>query len=238
MDFNENMVEVCLTPNLIDQVDLSGKTAVIVDILRATSCITAGIASGIDHIIPFRDLEECRAMRDKGYLIAGERNGAKVEDFDIGNSPFSYMEQAESGKPVAVTTTNGTLAISVSSDAENILIGSFLNISAVKEKIVELEKDVVIVCAGWKGRVNLEDTLFAGALIEAIRETHKPKEDASLVALGVYKQSKDELYRTLQFSSHVNRLKRLNIDRDIHFCLEKDRFDVVPMVRDGKITAM
>ena len=176
-------VEVCLSPELIHQVDLDGSVAVIVDILRATSCITAGIGSGIDHIIPFRDLDECRSMRNKGYLIAGERNGSKVEDFDIGNSPFSYIENAASGKPVAVTTTNGTVAIAVSDTASEIIIGSFLNITAIKNYLQSTDRSVVVVCAGWKGRVNLEDTLFAGALIDRLQDTHSAKEDAALVAL-------------------------------------------------------
>ena len=230
-------VEVCLSPELIHQVDLDGSVAVIVDILRATSCITAGIGSGIDHIIPFRDLDECRSMRTRGYLIAGERNGSKVEDFDIGNSPFSYIENAELSKPVAVTTTNGTEAIAVSDKASEIIIGSFLNITAIKNYLQSSDRSVVIVCAGWKGRVNLEDTLFAGALIDRLQDTHTAREDAALVALNTYLNNKEDLFDSLKDSSHVNRLKRLNIIRDIKYCLEEDQYDVVPTVRDGKIVA-
>jgi len=227
--------EVCLTPALIHQFDLQGKVAVVVDILRATSCFTSGVGSGVPHIIPFLDLEECRAMKSEGYLIAGERNGAKVEGFDIGNSPFDYIDAAQTGKPVAVTTTNGTTAISVSKPADEVLIGSFLNISSLSKKLIELSKPVVVVCAGWKGRVNLEDTLFAGALADLLTGHFILKEDTALVALKTYGSSSNDLFAALETSSHVQRLKKLEIGRDIEYCVSWDKFTAVPGIREDKI---
>ena len=144
-------IAVCLTPELIHLFDLKGKTVVVVDILRATSCMVSGFANGIEKIKPVASLDECKELGKNGYLTAAERGGQKVEGFDMGNSPFSYMDPAIKGKKVAVTTTNGTLAISKSIGAEHILIGSFLNISRVAEEVRKLDKDVIIHCAGWKG---------------------------------------------------------------------------------------
>ncbi|MEQ8573117.1 MAG: 2-phosphosulfolactate phosphatase, partial [Fulvivirga sp.] len=102
-------VDVCLSPDLIHLYDVSDKVVVVVDILRATSCMTAGLANGVKSITPFENLEQCQAMKHQGYLIAGERNGQKVDGFDLGNSPFDYMDEKVKGKKVAVTTTNGTV---------------------------------------------------------------------------------------------------------------------------------
>ena len=229
-------IDVCLSPLLIDVHDTSGKVAVVVDILRATSCMTAGIGSGISMIRPFADLESCRSMQHEGYLIAGERNGEKVEGFDLGNSPFDYMDAPE-GSRIAVTTTNGTVAIEKSMGADHVIIGSFLNIDAVSNWIRKKGKDVLIVCAGWKGKVNLEDTLFAGALMDRLQPEFSPSCDAPLVALHAYHGMKDNLLEHVQNSSHAQRLKRLNISRDIEYCLRENEFNVVPVLKDGKLVA-
>jgi 2-phosphosulfolactate phosphatase len=228
-------LDICLSPDLIHHYSLENTTVVVVDILRATSCMTAGMANGVKEIRPFTNLDECRAMKPLGYLIAGERNGEKLPDFDLGNSPFDYMSDFVSGSNVAVTTTNGTVAIQKSQGAAHILIGSFLNISAITKRVQEIGKDVLIFCAGWKGKVNLEDTLFAGALMDMLKDSFSPGCDAPRVALGSYLHMKDDLYGNVIKSSHAERLKRLNIQKDIAYCLQFDEFDVVPEVMDGKI---
>jgi len=230
-------IDVCLTPRLIDLHAVSGKTAVVVDILRATSCMTAGLGSGLREIRPFASLEECRKMKDEGYLIAGERNGKKVDGFDLGNSPFDYLAAAEDGSKVAVTTTNGTLAIEKSSGAEHVVIGSFLNLDALARWVSNRENDILIVCAGWKGKVNLEDTLFAGALIDRIGQNYSLTTDAPLVALHCYRGMRDDLLHHVMSSSHARRLKRLNIETDISYCLKHNVFDVVPRLENGALVA-
>lgn len=231
-------LDICLSPDLIHLHEPEGRTAVIVDILRATSCMTAGIGSGVHHIRPFASLEECVSMREKGYLIAGERNGQKVDGFDLGNSPFDYMDVKVQGKNVAVTTTNGTVAIEKASGADEIIIASFLNISRVAEYILSLENDVLIICAGWKGKVNLEDTLFAGALTERLIPSFTLACDASGVALAAWQQMKGDLTGHILSSSHAKRLKRLSIEKDITYCLKSDEFDALPVLRNGSITGI
>lgn len=228
-------IDVCLSPGLIDLYPLRDRTVVIIDILRATSCMTTALANGVAGIVPVADLEACRALRINGCCIAGERNGEKVDGFDLGNSPFEYMNPELAGKRIAFTTTNGTLAISKSLHAAEIILGSFLNLHAVVRHLRSGSRDILAVCAGWKGKVNLEDTVFAGALVHELAGIAEPECDAPLMALHLYLQARNDLAGFLRNSSHVKRLKRLNIEKDVAFCLETGRYDVVPVLRDGVI---
>jgi 2-phosphosulfolactate phosphatase len=228
-------IDVCLTPELLHLYPVEGKTVVVVDILRATSVMTTAIAHGIKEIIPVKTIAECKDLKDAGYLAAAERNGEMQEGFDFGNSPFSYMVDEIRGKSLAITTTNGTVAIKSSEEAAEIIIGSFLNISSVKNYILDNPNDILILCAGWKGRVNLEDTLFAGALIEMLRDDFELNHDGALIAHSIYINAGDDKLKFLHGCSHFKRLAKLNIQKDIEFCLEHDVYDVVPIVKEGKI---
>ncbi len=228
-------IDVCLSPDLMHLYDVSDKTVVIIDILRATSCMTAAFAHGIDCIKPFADLAECKAMKSHGYFTAGERNGEKVEGCDFGNSPFEYMKEEVKGIKIAFTTTNGTQAIAKSVGAREIIIGSFLNLSAIVSYLKNGSNNVLAVCAGWKGKVNLEDTVYAGALVELLKDHITPNCDAPVAAQHLYNIAKNDLVKFLSSSSHVQRLARLNIHKDIEFCLTPDQYDVVPMLIDGKL---
>jgi 2-phosphosulfolactate phosphatase len=229
-------IDICLSPDLMHLYDVSDKAVVVVDILRATSCMTTAFAHGIESITPFAKLDDCLAMKSKGYFTAGERDGKKVEGFDLGNSPFEYMEENLKGKKIAFTTTNGTQAIAKSAGAKEIIIGSFLNLSAVADYLKNLPYPVLVVCAGWKGKVNLEDTLFAGALVELLKDHTEPDCDAPLAAQHLYNMAKQDLFYFLKESSHVKRLAKLNIYKDIQFCLTCDQYNLVPVLRDGVLT--
>lgn len=211
------------------------KAVVVVDILRATSCMTTALAHGVASIRPVAKIEECAELKVQGYLTAAERGGEKVEGFDFGNSPFEYMDEALKGKKIGVTTTNGTRAIRRSRKAKKLLIGSFLNISTVTRLLNEQDNNILIVCAGWKGHVNLEDTLFAGALADRLTARFTRACDSTLTALSLYHTAKNDMLDFLQHSSHVQRLKGLGIEKDIAFCLEQDRYEVVPMLRGDEL---
>jgi 2-phosphosulfolactate phosphatase len=213
--------------------DVRDKTVVIIDILRATSCMTTAFAHGIHSITPFAKLEDCIAMKAKGYFTAGERDGKKVDGFDLGNSPFEYMEEKLKGKKIAFTTTNGTQAIAKAIEAREIIIGSFLNLSAVTSHLLESNNKVLLVCAGWKGKVNLEDTLFAGAIVDKVKDHIEPDCDAPLAAQHLYSIAKNDMVAFLGNASHVKRLAKLNIHKDIEFCMTADQYAVVPCLREG-----
>ncbi len=229
-------IDVCLSPELMHLYDVRDRTVVVVDILRATSCMVTAFAHGVESITPFADLTACQAMKGKGYITSGERDGKKVDGFDRGNSPFEYMGEDMLEKKIAFTTTNGTQAIEKAIGAKKIVIGSFLNLSSVVKYLLFGENSVLIICAGWKGKVNLEDTLFAGAIMEKLRNHIEPDCDAPLAAQHLYNLAKDDMVKFLSNSSHVKRLNRLNIQKDIEFCLTPDQYSIVPVMNEGKLT--
>ncbi len=221
-------IDICLTPELIHQYELEDKIVVVVDILRATSCMVTGIAQGVKEIMPVSTLEECVALKGLGYFTAAERNGEKAEGFDMGNSPFEYMNDELKGEKVAVTTTNGTLAIHKSLMADDILIGAFLNIDVLAKYLSGKNQDIVIVCAGWKGKFNLEDTLFAGALCELLKDNFEYLGDVPIAAEAMWQKLKGDLKGALQNSAHAKRLAKMNVTKDIEFCATLNEYDVIP----------
>lgn len=231
-------IDVCLSPDLMHLYCVQDQTVVIVDILRATSCMTTALAHQIDSITPFAQLPDCLALKTQGYLTAGERDGKKVQGFDLGNSPFEYMDPALKGKKIAFTTTNGTQAIAKSAGAQAIVIGSFLNLSAVVRYLERVTTNILVVCSGWRGKVNMEDTVFAGALVERLSPRFEPACDAPLMAQRLYADARHDIAAFLKHSSHIKRLQRLNIQKDIDFCLRQDVYDIVPIIRDNVISVV
>ncbi len=227
-------VEICFSPELIHLHDLKGKVVVVVDIFRATSTMVAALANGITEIIPFADLEECRKMAESGFLIAAERNGMTAPGFELGNSPIAYLDGKYAGKKLAMTTTNGTLAISKSSDAAEILIGAFSILSATVSYLQSKENDVVIHCAGWKGHFNLEDSIFAGALVKSLERSHLAAEDGAIAMKALYEKEGHDLKGFLAQASHAKRLQNHGIEKDIDFCLTLDLFDLVAKLDDDQ----
>ncbi|MDN3202649.1 2-phosphosulfolactate phosphatase [Algoriphagus sediminis] len=229
-------IEICLSPELIHLHDLKGKTVVVVDIFRATSTMVAALGNGIKEIRTFASLEECKSMKAQGYLIAGERNGHKVNGFDLGNSPLTYLDGKYAGEKLAMTTTNGTLALSKSQDAEEILIGAFPNFSTTLDYLKSIDRDILVHCAGWKGRFNLEDSLYAGALTKGLEGTHQSEDDASLALKSLFEKEGNDLKKFLSQASHAKRLQNHNIEADIDFCLQEDSIDLIGKFEKGALT--
>jgi len=230
---------VCLSPQLIDLYDLEGKIVVVVDILRATSVMTTAMAYGAKEIIPVEKLDVARTYLEKDcHLCAAERGGDRVEGFPLDNSPFSYMNDKIKDSSIVITTTNGTVAIKKSMTADQVLIGSFLNLTSLTEYIQTQNQDVLIHCAGWKGKTNMEDTLFAGALVEKLQPTHSLGCDTPHVTLNYWEAVKDKLCDTVENSSHAKRLNKLNIRKDITFCMTIDKYEVVPKLVGDKLVSV
>jgi len=234
-------LEVCLSPALLPLFNLEGKIAVIIDIFRATTSICYGIENGAEAIIPVAEVHECIAYRDKGFdhLLAAERNGEVVEGFDFGNSPFSYTQEKVAGKIIVLTTTNGTHALHQSIKAKRIVIGSFLNLSALCNWLVQQPESAILVCAGWKNNFNLEDTLYAGAVTYQLlaKGAYKP-DDAAIAALDLYELAKDDLNGYLKKTSHSERLKNLGIEADIAFCLNVDTATSIPVLDKERLVRL
>lgn len=230
-------IEVCLTPELIHQHVLEDKIVVVVDIFRATSCIVTGLANGVEAIRPVAEVEECKKLGDRGYLTAGERGGIKVPEFDMGNSPFEYQSENVKGKKVAISTTNGSQAIVKSVGAEAIIIGAFLNLDVVAEYILQSNHNALIHCAGWKGTVNLEDTLFAGALIDECAEELKINGDSALLSHQLYVGSHENLLGVAKQSSHAERLAGFGIEKDLEFCMTGNEYSVLPILVEEELVS-
>jgi 2-phosphosulfolactate phosphatase len=200
--------------------------------------MTTAFAHGVEKIIPVATLEECRALQNQGLIAAAERDAKKADGFDLDNSPFSYMDEKLKGQTIAMTTTNGTQAITKSREAIQVIIGSFLNKTAVINYLQSQPHHVLILCAGWKGRVNLEDTLFAGAVADELRDGFTIEDDASLGALTIYSCMKYNMLKSMASSSHVKRLHRLNLAKDIEFCIREDLYNVVPVLEGNGLVKM
>ena len=232
-------IDVCLTPDLLHLHNIDNTIVVVTDIFRATSCMVTGLAYGVGSITPVATVEECFELQQKGYIAAAERNAMKVEGFDLDNSPFSYMDEDLIGANIAMTTTNGTLSITkAKTSAVKVLVSAFLNLGAIVNHLKSQPYDVLVLCAGWKGRVNLEDTLFAGALVDALKDEYIIGEDSALMAMRAYQQAQNDLLGYVANSSHVRRLQRLGIHKDIAYCLQRDLYDVVPVLRGSTLVNM
>lgn len=232
-------LDVCLTPDLLHLHKLDNSIVVVADIFRATSCMVTGLAYGVASITPVATVEECKVLQEKGLFAAAERNAMKVEGFDLDNSPFSYMSERLIGAHIAMTTTNGTLSIAKAKlEAVKVMVGAFLNLGALVNQLRSEQYDVLVLCAGWKGRPNLEDTLFAGALADALQDDFILVEDGALMAQRLYNQGKNNLPAFVANSSHVRRLQRLGIQKDITYSLQTDLYDVVPILRGTKLVAL
>ncbi len=220
-------IEVCLTPELIHQHELERKIVVVVDIFRATSCIVTGLANGVAAIKPVGEIDETLALGKQGYLMAGERGGKKVDGFDMGNSPFEYLDEELVGRKVAISTTNGSKTILKSAGADEILVGAFLNLKATVTYLLDKGKSVLIHCAGWKGTVNIEDTLYAGALIDELAEEMELSGDSAVLAHQLFVGNHENIEAIAGQSSHAKRLAGFGVEKDLVFCMTENEYNVL-----------
>lgn len=229
----------CLSPALLHLYDLNNAVVVIIDVFRATSTIASALYNGAKEIIPVAEVAEAiRLSKQIGAVAAGERDGKIAEGLQHGNSPLEYHRDFIENKTLVLTTTNGTrlLHMALNNYADTIITGSFPNLSAVCNYLISQNKNVVLGCAGWKDRYNLEDTLFAGAVIHKVQEHFTIHCDSSLTAISMYEQHKHDLHAFAPKLTHYHRLvDRFGLIEDIRFCFTPDVADVLPLYKDGKL---
>ena len=232
-------LSVCLSTSMIQSFDIKDKIIVVVDIFRATSVICTALSNGVTEVIAVNKINDVKPyLNNKNYLVAAEREGKIVEGFKFGNSPLSYINNPNIiGKKLVLTTTNGTKAINSSLGADEILIGSFLNLMSLVNILKQKNKDCIIYCSGWKGQVCLEDTLFAGCLATRLLNSNSffSHCDSVILSKNIYDSAKDNMTSFLIKSSYKERTRELNINPDIDFCLSLDKFKDVPIYRNGKL---
>lgn len=228
-------LETCFSPALYEPDLHDDSIVVIIDILRATSAICTAFANGAASIIPVADLDEAREYKKKGYLVAAERDGYVLDFADFGNSPFNFTRERVEGRTIVYSTTNGTGIIRMASPASAIAVGSFLNISAIIKWLENQEKDVVLFCAGWKNRFNLEDTICAGAMAERLMNSNLYHTicDSTLASLDLWSMAKDDLPGYIDKVAQRTRLRDKGLDDCIQFCLTPDFTDKIPVIKNG-----
>jgi len=234
-------VEVCFSPGQYDLYAPDMGIVVVIDVLRATSAMVAAFENGVDRIIPVATIEEAaQYIGRKGYIAAAERNGEVVQGFAYGNSPLAYVGQDLRGQTIVMTTTNGTKAINLAKKARTLVIGSFLNLTALSDWLVKQNDNILLLCSGWKDKFNLEDSVFEGAVMERLSESGKSgvEEDSSIAAKYMYMSARDNFLSILKAAPRRRRIEQLQLLPDVKYCLTPDQSDKIPVLRDGELVLM
>ena len=222
------MVRTFILPENIE----TDGVCLVIDVLRATSTIVTALSNGALLVKPVEKIEEAINMKEKDLLLCGERNGLKIEGFDLGNSPLEYKKEIVKGKKIVLTTTNGTKAIKLLK-ASKIIAVSFLNVSFAVNAVKNFE-EINIVCSGTNGKFSLEDFLLSGLIVKLLNR--KDIDDASKVAMRYY-ESVENVESEIRKSSHAQRLINLGFEKDIIFCSQIDLFNTVPILKNDAFIA-
>jgi 2-phosphosulfolactate phosphatase len=237
---NKPTLYTSFSPALLHLYDVSNAVVVIIDVLRATSTIATVLYNGAKSVIPVDSVSRCiEISKQIQGITAGERDGKIAEGLEYGNSPFEYPKDFIEGKTLVLTTTNGTKLLHMALDrgAKQIITGSFPNQDAVCNYLLAQNLPVILACAAWKDRVNIEDLLFAGAVINKIKESFDINCDSSQVAETLYTKAKKDLYGFMKAgnASHFVRLSNYGLEKDIRYCLTPNTAPVLPFYEDGKL---
>ncbi len=233
-------IEVCLSPALYKEYENEKAIVVVTDILRASSAIVAAFMNGAKKIIPVGTLEEAKAMKEAGYMVAAERDGI-VRDFaDFGNSPFNFTPERVKDNDIVYSTTNGTQAIQLASSGKQVLVGAFLNIDAIVKYLIAKNDEVLVLCAAWKNKFCLEDTLMAGALVDELLKTDGFYTicDSALAAQDLWRIAKDDLVAYIQKAAQRTRLKLNNLDDVIAYCHTLNQTSIVPILEENYLISL
>jgi len=228
-------ITVCFTPAQFSFYQYEGCNAVAIDILRATTSICTAFMNGAKEIIPISSVEELKTYIGTEHLIAAERDGIKLDFADTGNSPHYFTRELVEGRTIAYSTTNGTHTINLAAKCHSVAVGAFINISALCRWLEAGKRDVFLLCAGWKGRFNLEDTVFAGAVAQKLIDTGKFTTicDSALAAIDLWTIAKPDLTGYIRKAAHNERLRKINAADAIPYCLKIDATNIVPIYEDG-----
>lgn len=224
------ILDICFSPALYPFYQKENDTVIVVDVFRASATICMALANGASAIIPVADIDEARRYKSDGFQVGAERNARKVDFADFGNSPFDYSPEKVLGKEIVFTTTNGTQAIDAAKSAANLFIGTFSNIDVLVAKCVEMSDRIVVLCAGWNNKVNIEDTLFGGAFAEKLSEKTDVYFDSDTVkmAIELWQLAKGNPLDFVRSSDHYKRLVNNGAESDAAYCFMQNTVSVVP----------
>lgn len=235
-------LDVFLTPAEISPADLSERTVAVIDVLRATSTMVEALAAGARAIYPVASIEEALRLANTlgrdDVLLCGERRCLRIDGFDLGNSPREFTRERVAGKTLVMSTTNGTVALSLAANARRVLVASLMNLGAVVDELVRGDADPVILCSGRERHLALEDAVTAGILVERMMEV-RPGEwrlnDGAIAALTLTREF--DLGEPFFRSTTAGRLiVDAGLDEDLAVCAEVDRHSLLPIYHDRHVT--
>ena len=241
-------LHVHLVPSLFTPERLAGGTAVMIDVLRASTTVCHALHAGADRVVPRGTVADARAVAaglidgGEAALLAGERGCVKVAGFDLGNSPGDFTPAAVGGKPVVLTTTNGTAALLRCVEAEEVLVGAFANLSALCDHLADGTGPVHLVCAGTDRAVTAEDVLFAGRVVNRLTAAgagttdHHDGDPARLAA--AFAAGRPDTAAALADSRGGRNLARLGRGDDVAVCAAVDSAPVVPRLTGDALRAV
>ncbi len=235
-------VDLFLTPMPFTRANLEKRTVVIIDVLRFCTSVCAALTSDAKGVIPTVGPGEAGEMWSKLgpdlAILAGERGGLRIENFQLGNSPAEFTAEAVRDRIVVMTTTNGTTVFSRIHNAGAVICCALVNIARVAKEVAEIGQDLVVVCSGEEGGFSIEDTVCGGMLIHLLGTDYKksPKlNDAGSLALLLYRANKTAIRRTIEQGEHGRRLAELGFAEDVAIAAEINSLPVLPVLKEGKL---
>ena len=247
-------ITVAFHPDLLDPRRLDGAVAVVIDQLRATTTIVHALAAKARNVVVCGEVDEARqvasAWWENGTVLGGEREGVKIDGFALGNSPEEYTPAAVAGRTVVFTTTNGTRALLKARTARRVVTAALANLNAVLQAIAA-EPQLVIVCAGTRGQVTLEDVYVAGAIVEELTIAQPEKyelDDSASIARSVWRpvaqslanvdptEQQRLLLAALRQTQGGRNLIALGLEHDVSVAARRDTHALLPELAPGTMT--
>ncbi|WP_138431197.1 2-phosphosulfolactate phosphatase [Fodinibius saliphilus] len=235
-------LDVFSSAHSFQEEDLRDKAVVMIDVLRASSTMVTALHHGAKGVIPVGDMGDASKIShnldSESFLMSGEKNGIKIDGYDFTNSPLEHTGEEIVNKTVILNTTNGTKAIRRSGHATQIIVGAFLNLNTIVDYLQQIDEEVVLVCAGWRGRLSFEDLLCAGNIIYELCSGKLPvnARDAVKVAFGLYEKFADDIEGSIKSSNYAVRLKGVVSEEDISYCCQRSKLQVLPILNEGIIS--
>lgn len=228
-------IEVCFTPATFGSFKNKEAVVAMIDVLRASSAICAAFMNGAEKLIPVGEVEEAKRYKQQGYLVAAERDGFVLDFADFGNSPFNFTPERVQRNTIAYSTTNGTQAIRMAAECHKVAVAAFINLTSCCNYLMSFNRDIILLCAGWKNRFSMEDTILAGAMTERILQNSNFSTicDSALVSLDLWKLAKPDLLGYIEKAAQRSRLRSNGLDDCLEFCHTSDLTDIVPVYEDG-----
>jgi 2-phosphosulfolactate phosphatase len=228
-------LELCLTPAIFNRFENKEAIVVVIDVLRASSAICTAFSNGAATIIPVAEIHEAMEYKTKGYLVAAERDGYVLDFADFGNSPFNFTRNRVEGKTIVYSTTNGTRIIDLASSSYMTVIGTFNNISVLTGWLLKQDRDVILFCAGWKDKINLEDTICAGAIAKILMEGSSFETicDSVHAAIDLWGIASGDPLLYIEKAAQRSRLRDKGLDDCIEYCMTFDLTSSIPALKNG-----